>query len=254
MQLRVPTVASLTLFLFACGGTESPEPQGPEQAATTPTEAPTQAPVPFQLSAEQLEGKVVYETMCWSCHGSGGRGDGPAVQAGVVAAPRDFTVGSFSETRIRQLLAEFRAQASSLESGNPHMKNVLSMIDVDAFESAIAYLPALTYPPEIPGSAIAGHQIYLIRCQGCHGAGGRGDGPGAANLNIPPADFSQDTLLASGAFEAAFEKIRSGGGGLHGSAMPAWGIMLVDGEVWDLVAYISTFQPGVLSSPTWEEE
>ena len=50
-------------------------------------------------------------------------------------------------------------------------------------------------------------------------------------------------------FEGAFQKIRSGGGGVHGSSMPAWGVMLTDGDVWDLVAYISTFQPGVLSPP-----
>jgi hypothetical protein len=31
--------------------------------------------------------------------------------------------------------------------------------------------------------------------------------------------------------------------------MPAWGVMLNDGDVWDLVSYISTFQPGVLSPP-----
>ncbi|TFH66578.1 MAG: cytochrome c [Gemmatimonadales bacterium] len=108
----------------------------------------------------------------------------------------------------------------------------------------------LTYPPEFTvGSAIAGHRNYLLRCQGCHGPGGRGDGPGAEVLNPTPANFTQDTLLAARNFQAAFDKIRLGGGGVHGSAMPAWGVMLDDGDVWDLVAYISTFQPGVLSVP-----
>jgi len=31
--------------------------------------------------------------------------------------------------------------------------------------------------------------------------------------------------------------------------MPAWGVMFEDGDVWDLVAYISTFQPGIFSAP-----
>jgi mono/diheme cytochrome c family protein len=134
------------------------------------------------------------------------------------------------------------------------MANVLSIVDADAFASAVGYLPALTYPPEIPGSAIAGHQSYVLRCQGCHGPTGRGDGPAAANLSVAPADFTQDTLLASGAFAAAFEKIRMGGGGVHGSAMPPWGVMLEDGEVWDLVAFIGSFQPGVLSPPPGNRE
>ena len=129
------------------------------------------------------------------------------------------------------------------------MRNVMSIADPEAFASALAYLPALTYPDELPGSAIAGHANYLLRCQACHGPSGQGDGPGAVVLDLAPANFVQDTLLAARDFQALFDKIRSGGGGLHGSTMPAWGVMLTDGEVWDLVSYISTFQPGVLSSP-----
>jgi len=132
------------------------------------------------------------------------------------------------------------------------MANVLSIVDIEAFSSALSYLPALIYPEELPGSAIAGHRNYLLRCQTCHGATGRGDGPGAEVLELTPANFVQDTLLAARNFQAAFEKIRSGGGGVHGSSMPAWGVMLGDADVWDLVAYISTFQSGVLSAPPSE--
>ena len=66
---------------------------------------------------------------------------------------------------------------------------------------------------------------------------------------MAPANFTQDTLLAARNFQAAFDKIRSGGGGVHQSSMPAWGVMLDDGDVWDLVAYISSFQPGILPPP-----
>jgi mono/diheme cytochrome c family protein len=129
------------------------------------------------------------------------------------------------------------------------MANVLNTIDVEAFNAALAYLPALTYPRELPASAIAGHQNYVLWCQTCHGPSGRGDGPGAEVLEVAPADFTHDTLLSARNFQAAFEKIRLGGGGVHGSSMPAWGVMMNDGDVWDLVAYISTFQPGVLQPP-----
>jgi mono/diheme cytochrome c family protein len=205
--------------------------------------------MPFRLSENQERGKVVYETMCWSCHGFAGRGDGPAVVAGSVARPRDLTATSLTGATVRQLQADFQAAAADPEGSHPHMQNVLSIIDIDAFSAALEYLPALTYPPEIPGSAIAGRGVYLVRCQGCHGPTGRGDGPGADVLEVRPADFTQDTLLAARNFEGAFQKIRTGGGGVHGSSMPAWGVMLTEGDVWDLVSYISSFQNGVLSPP-----
>jgi mono/diheme cytochrome c family protein len=249
MHLRVPATVLLALTFAGCGETQTPDPQLPQETSATQAETLAEAVLPFQLTAELEAGKMVYETMCWSCHGSAGRGDGPAVQSGAVAAPRDFTAGPMSGASVRQLQADFQAEAGSLDPEHPHMANVLSIVDVEAFSQAIGYLSALTYPQELPGSAIAGHANYVLRCQTCHGATGMGDGPGADVLELAPADFTQDTLLASRNFQAAFDKIRAGGGGVHASSMPAWGVMLQDGDVWDLVAYISTFQPGVLSPP-----
>jgi mono/diheme cytochrome c family protein len=247
MHLRVPAAVLLAALLFGCQGTEPPESQEPPEPAAT--EASEEAPMPFQLSAEQEEGKVVYETMCWSCHGTAGRGDGPAVKAGAVSAPRDFTAATFSGMTATQLQAGFRSEVGSLSPGHPHMQNVLSIVNEDAFSAALAYIPALVYPPELPGSAIAGRTNYVLRCQGCHGPTGRGNGPGAEVLELAPANFTQDSLLVARDFDAVFQKIRTGGGGVHGSSMPAWGVMLSDGDVWDLVAYISTFRPGTLSPP-----
>jgi len=249
MRLRVPATVLVFLILSACGGADAPPAQDQPEDATNSAVMSEDAPMPFQLSASQLEGRVVYETMCWSCHGTAGRGDGPAVMAGSVPPPRDFTSEAFSGITATQLQADFRAAVGGLDPGHPHMANVLSIVDQEAFALALAYIPALTYPPEIPGSAIAGRVNYVLRCQGCHGPTGMGNGPGAEVLELSPANFTQDTLLAARNFDAAFQKIRSGGGGIHGSSMPAWGVMLKDGDVWDLVAFISSLQAGVLSQP-----
>lgn len=249
MHLRAPAAVLLTMIVVGCGGGEPPQSQPGQETTASATEAPAEAPMPFQLSEEQQRGEVVYETMCWSCHGTAGRGDGPAVVAGAVSAPPNLTSGLVSETMIRQMEADFRAEAGGMDQQHPHMQNVLSIVDADAFTAALNYLPALAYPPELPGSAIAGRKNYILRCQECHGTTGEGNGPGAAVLDIKPANFVQDTLLAARDFQAVFNKIRMGGGGVHGSSMPAWGVMFSDADVWDLVAYISTFQPGVLSSP-----
>ncbi len=43
----------------------------------------------------------------------------------------------------------------------------------------------------------------------------------------------------------------AGGQLLHRSPMPAWGLVFSDDEIWDLVAYVASFQPGLLSEPSW---
>lgn len=248
MRLRNAVGLLVLAFVLEACQAEAPAPGG-TGGPTSDISVPAEAPPPFSLSEEQVRGKVVYETVCWSCHGSAGRGDGPAVQAGSVTPPRDFQTSPLSPADARRLEAAFRATASLLDPNHPHMANVLGLMDEEAFAAALNYLPALTYPPELPGSALAGHALYSLRCQGCHGASGKGDGPASAGLHVRPADFTRDTLLANRNFQGAFEKIRQGGGGVHGSSMPAWGVMLKDGDVWDLVAYIAAFQPGVLSPP-----
>ena len=48
-------------------------------------------------AADAANGKVLYEQNCVSCHGPGGKGDGPTGQALAAAGtpPRDFTTADF---------------------------------------------------------------------------------------------------------------------------------------------------------------
>lgn len=255
MRLRMPAAAALLMTLVACGGGEPATDTSGEEAVSPPAEALAEPPLPFQLSEAQARGKEVFEAVCWSCHGSAGRGDGPAVLAAAVTRPPDFTTGMYPRSSERELNARIRAalaSAANAGSTHPHMENVLSYLDDASFSDALAYIPALGYPPEIPGSAIAGQATYALRCKGCHGADGRGAGEAVSLLEAEPADFTADTLIAARSFDALFERIRDGGGGVHGSSMPTWGILLADGDIWDLVSYISSFQAGALSVPPME--
>ncbi|MCH7813621.1 MAG: cytochrome c [Planctomycetes bacterium] len=82
----------------------------------------------------------------------------------------------------------------------------------------------------IPGAALAmpaseqGHQLYLAHCAACHGPTGRGNGPAAIALDVPPRDFRDEpfryisTLNGVPTEEDLRQTIRSG---RHFGAMPA---------------------------------
>ena len=88
-------------------------------------------------------------------------------------------------------------------------------------------------------------EIYARRCQGCHGADGDGLGPAAERLNPPPRDFTLGMYkFKSSGFEDFLpndeDLLRMIRDGMPGTAMPAWGDVLSNQDMADLVAYIKT--------------
>ncbi len=125
---------------------------------------------------------------------------------------------------------------------------VSPVLKPECLHETLAFVPLLAYPPELPGSALAGESIYEYRCAGCHGVNGAGDGPAVEHFTIlVPTDFRSDTLIAARNFDALFRRVLGDSDGVHGAYMPPWGRVLSEGEIWDVVAYLGTFQPGVLS-------
>lgn len=246
MSMRHLTAAFVLLTLAGCGDagaptTEAPPAQVAAEAAATPLLA--------RLSAEQAEGRLIFQSVCWTCHGSTGRGDGPATEAGVTGQPPNFLTGEYASLSAADLEARFQAALEGAEADpeHPHMQYVVNLLKPERFRAALSYIPVLAYPPELPGSALAGMDLYETRCTACHGDEGDGSGyASGALVTIKPADFRTDTLVAAGNFEGLFQRIRDGGRSVHGSSMPAWGVALTDNQIWDLVAYVATFREGAL--------
>ncbi|MBX3334048.1 MAG: cytochrome c [Nitrospira sp.] len=89
---------------------------------------------------------------------------------------------------------------------------------------------AQDYPPD----SARGKAVYERHCRTCHGPTGRGDGPGAASLKIPPANFQKfQSFLKSDE-----ELLRTIEHGVVFSPMHAWRGQLTDGEMQDVVGYI----------------
>jgi mono/diheme cytochrome c family protein len=99
------------------------------------------------------------------------------------------------------------------------------------------YTPAkFTTNPILPDveSVAIGKELYEQNCLACHGETGAGDGPTAAILNPPPADFSAghtDTHPDGDLYYWIRE-------GIEGTEMPAFGEILSEDEAWHLVNYV----------------
>jgi len=87
-----------------------------------------------------------------------------------------------------------------------------------------------------PSSAASGYKIYKKACWSCHGTNGNGKGPGATDLETPPADFSTE-LIKGRTDGELFWWISEGGNG-----MDAFKETLGEKERWMLVTYIRKIQ------------
>lgn len=118
----------------------------------------------------------------------------------------------------------------------------------------VAYLWQLNTTPDALANA---KQLYAQNCAACHGENGAGDGIFADDLNNAgessmqtmegamnmvmqnPVDFT-DPRRILGASPALLQgKILRGG---MGTGMPMWGSIFTEDQIWDLIAYLYSFQ------------
>ena len=124
----------------------------------------------------------------------------------------------------------------------------LSSVSADAEESVAAQ---------------AGHNLYSEHCEVCHGLRGKGDGPLAEELRVPPADLTTIAKRRGGVFpEVELREIIDGRRHVraHGVAdMPLWGKFFsqdgadaaheaqVRDKIDSLVVYLGSIQPPPLA-------
>jgi DMSO reductase family type II enzyme heme b subunit len=104
--------------------------------------------------------------------------------------------------------------------------------------------PSVSASPPLDDVA-EGKKIYETRCQYCHGAEGKGDGPGAAVMYPRPRDFTSGAFkihsTESGDPPTDADLVKVVSDGLPGTTMPAWRAVLKDAEIKQVIAYIKTF-------------
>jgi mono/diheme cytochrome c family protein len=108
-----------------------------------------------------------------------------------------------------------------------------------------------------PESLANGQQLYAQNCAACHGENGSGDGVFANDLAAAgesstqtmvgangmtmqtPIDFTNPTRMLGASPALLQGKILRGG---MGTGMPMWGSIFTEEQIWDLIAYLYSFQ------------
>ncbi len=101
--------------------------------------------------------------------------------------------------------------------------------------------PPAPGPPPGPGKGDAsrGETQYAALCVSCHGRGGGGDGPVAASLDPKPARHDDGNYMNGLSDEHLFTVIQKGGAAVGKSqSMGAWGGILAEQQIRDVIAYI----------------
>ena len=89
-------------------------------------------------------------------------------------------------------------------------------------------------------SVASGAALFRTHCATCHGAGGRGDGPGGAGLPRPPADLTAPHTAQHTAGDMFWWLTH----GIPAGGMPPFGAVLAEEERWDLINFIRTLAAG----------
>jgi mono/diheme cytochrome c family protein len=104
--------------------------------------------------------------------------------------------------------------------------------------------PRAAAAQEAAAGALPGKVTYDRWCAGCHGAEGKGDGPGAARMLPRPRDFTraqyQIRTTGSGELPTDADILHVINVGMPGTAMPGWEEILSDVERENLVTYLKS--------------
>ncbi|WP_127477743.1 c-type cytochrome [Sulfurivermis fontis] len=124
------------------------------------------------------------------------------------------------------------------------------MADACALLFAATALAAEVKTEPVPPTPVAanpeqGKALYQRYCSQCHGDEGKGDGPAADRVYPRPRDFTTAIFKVrttlSGQLPTDHDLFKVISEGLPGTSMPAWKKYLTEGERWQLVHHVKTF-------------
>ncbi|MES9905702.1 MAG: c-type cytochrome [Sedimenticola sp.] len=186
------------------------------------------------------EGRRLFVSYCWLCHGVGGKGDGPLAEE-LKRSPADLTttVRSRSDTILKKIISgngrqtiTGRDRHNLLSDAMPEWKGIFSDAQVEAL---IAYLRFLgNSKHRLMGDPEVGMPLYHKYCQVCHGEEGGGDGIMTVMMRMKPMDHTNSNETNRMSNEELVSSILDG----KGKFMPGWRGIISQGDVEALASYI----------------
>jgi len=216
---------------------------------------PAQAKRTKDLTAQEEAGRKVYNKFCVGCHGANGDGQSEAAKFFKVKPPNFHTAVFRWKSTPEGSLPTDEDLMRVLNWGIPQtpMPSFKLVPEVQK-RAVIAYIKTFSdrwkkekagvsvykdiQKPEwfgSPDSIEKGKQIYATNCTACHGDQGKGDGPIASTLPVPPTDLTYPVRSAGPHPEDTFRVLTVG---LEGSPMPKFDF-LSEEDRWHLVSYIA---------------
>jgi mono/diheme cytochrome c family protein len=105
-----------------------------------------------------------------------------------------------------------------------------------------AHIPARVWTD--PKMVAKGKEIFVAKCERCHGERGDGTGPDAVDLSPKPADLTDAKMAVEMPGNFWFWRVSEGGlvepYNSRGSEMPAWKGELSVSDRWAVIAYAHT--------------
>jgi cytochrome c oxidase cbb3-type subunit I/II len=183
---------------------------------------------PSERERHVLLGKAAFAHNCAGCHGSAGKGDGPAAES-LLPRPRDLTNARFSDRALSEYLW-LGVPGSSMPNWSD-----LPAVEIRGLIAFVRSLEDQAAEVEKPQSAAErgrARDLFASNCITCHGDyKGRARRQPNPTLAPRPTNFSQ--VRPSRAFAEAVLR-----DGVPGTAMPPWKDKLSDEERRLLARYV----------------
>ena len=186
---------------------------------------------------------------CLGCHTLNGKGGRLAPELATVRSRRD-------PTYIARVVMDPQATVPGTLMPHTPMPHASRALIVRYLGGDATIVDAARAAPRMDTVARAdstGATLYARYCTGCHGPQGRGDGPNAASLPVPPARHASKDAMSARPDDALYDTIAGGGAIMNRSPrMPAYGTTLTPAQIRSLVRHIRSLCQ--CQGPSWSTD